>query len=209
MDASSEKSGATVTDAHSWIELISDPTLLCDADGIIQKANGHAREFFGVEDSQLSGVPVLWIIPTESRSRFLASWNRRSLPMCPCGPELPPITIRNSHGRPVSIWMTIEEIKSNGHTKFLMVFKNGSSSNSQNALDEAFVARHLSLVRHEIRSPLSGITVFTDVLLRNQAGNLDETQINHLTAIRNAAGDLASLVRDIEVPEVVPIARSA
>lgn len=195
--------------AHRWTELIPDPTLLCDAEGIILRANSHAQAFFGVAESQLSGVPVLWVIPTDSRERFLSNWNRRALPMCPCDPETSPLTIRNSNGRAVAIWMTINEIKSVGRPYAILVFKDISTSDGRDALDEARLSEHMSLVRHKLRSPLSGITVFAEVLLRNKRGNLDATQIDQLTAIRNAAGNLASLITDIEVPGAVPVDRTA
>lgn len=209
MGANSEKSDANDAGADRWTELIPDPALLCDSEGIILSANSHAIMFFGVTESQLAGVPVQWVIPSRSRDRFVASWNRRSVPMCPCGPEPSPMTIRNSVGRPVAVWTTIDEIKSCGQTKVLMVFNVFPSSGVRDAPREATVAQHLSAVRHEIRSPLSGITIFTDVLLRNRQGNLDDTQIDQLTAIRDAAGDLASRINDIEVPEVEPFDRTA
>ncbi|MCH8910608.1 MAG: hypothetical protein IH867_07695 [Chloroflexi bacterium] len=49
----------------------------------------------------------------------------------------------------------------------------------------------------------------TDVLLHNKPGNLHDAQIDQLTAIRNAASNLASLIDNIDVPEVAPVDETA
>ena len=105
--------------------------------------------------------------------------------------------------------MTIDEVGPFGQPQFALVFKDAPISYSPDGLRETDLSEHLSSIRHEIRSPLSGIKVLTDVLLHNKPGNLDDAQIDQLTAIRNAASNLASLIDNIDVPEVVPVDRTA
>ena len=204
----SRESDASTASARHWIELIPDPTLLCDEAGIILKANRRARAFFGVEEFQYSGVPVQWIIPAKSRDRFLFDWNRRSLSKSPCGPERSPLAVQNSSGQSVLTWMTIDAVRSFGRSQFILVFKDASISATRNALDETRVSQHLSSIRHQIRNPLSGIKVFTDVLLRNKPGNLGDKQIGYLEAIRDTVVNMSALVDKIDVPEIVTVDRS-
>lgn len=201
----SRESEANTASAHHWIELIPDPTLLCDEAGIILEANRPARAFFGVEEFQYSGVPVQWIIPAKSRDRFLLDWNRRSLPKRPCGPERSPLMVQNSDGQSVSTWMTVDEVKSFGRSQFTLVFKDASTPDIGNALDETTVSQHLSSLRHGMRNPLSGIKVCTDVLLRNKPGNLGDKQIGYLEAIRDAVVHMSTLIDEIDVPEMVTV----
>ncbi len=205
----SRDSDASTTNVHHWIELIPDPTLLCDEAGIILKANHRARTFFGVEESQYSGVPVQWIIPAKSRDRFLQDWNRRSPANRLRGPERSPLTVRKSNGQSVPTWMAIDAVKSFGRSQFILVFKNASTPGIGSALDETLLSEHLSSVRHQIRNPLSVIKVFTDVLLRNKPGNLVDKQIGYLEAIRDAVVHLSALIDEIDVPEIVTVDHSA
>lgn len=190
---------------HNSIEMALDPTLLCDGSGIILEANRRARAFFGIEEYQYSGVPVQWIIPAKSRDRFLLDWNRRSLPKRPCGPEHSPLMVQNSDGQSVSTWMTVDEVKSFGRSQFTLVFKDASTPDIGNALDETTVSQHLSSLRHGMRNPLSGIKVCTDVLLRNKPGNLGDKQIGYLEAIRDAVVHMSTLIDEIDVREMVTV----
>lgn len=209
MEASSGKSDANAASAHCWIELISDPVLLCDEAGFILRANRPALVLFSVKSSRYAGIPVQSIISTKSRDHFLWAWEHRSSSIYMSDSERLPVWVRSSKKRPIPTWMTIDEVGPFGQPQFALVFKDAPISYSPDGLRETDLSEHLSSIRHEIRSPLSGIKVMTDVLLRNKPGNLDDAQIDQLTAIRNAASNLASLIDNIDVPEVVPVDRTA
>lgn len=187
---------------HRWLELISDPALLCDEAAIILRANRSARALFSFERSEYNGVPVSWIIPAKSREHFLRDWDRRSRPKSVSGPRHPPMWVRDSQQRSIPTWMVIEEFSSFGKLQFVLVFKDAaiSYSHSHSGLGETELSNHLSSIRHDIRNPLSGIKVFTDVLLRNRRGNLGALQLEQLGAIKNAAGRLAVLIDEIDFP---------
>ena len=70
---------------------------------------------------------------------------------------------------------------------------------ARNAAQEAAAAkdRFLSIVSHELRSPLAGITGYADLLLRGRRGPLTDDQRGYAERIRDAAHYQASLIEDI------------
>ena len=70
---------------------------------------------------------------------------------------------------------------------------------ARNAAQEAAAAkdRFLSIVSHELRSPLAGVAGFADLLLRKQTGDLTERQRQYVERIRDAASYQVGLIEDI------------
>ncbi|HEX7196921.1 MAG TPA: HAMP domain-containing sensor histidine kinase [Candidatus Limnocylindria bacterium] len=70
---------------------------------------------------------------------------------------------------------------------------------ARNAAQEAAAAkdRFLSIVSHELRSPLTGVAGFSDLLLREQTGDLTERQRRYVERIRDAASYQVGLIEDI------------
>ena len=70
---------------------------------------------------------------------------------------------------------------------------------ARNAAEEARAAkdRFLSIVSHELRAPLSGISGFADLLLRARRGPLTDDQRAYVERIRDAARYQATLIDDI------------
>lgn len=55
----------------------------------------------------------------------------------------------------------------------------------------------LAVVSHELRSPLSAVRGYADLLLRERRGPLTDEQRRYVERIRDGAGQLASLITDI------------
>jgi signal transduction histidine kinase len=70
---------------------------------------------------------------------------------------------------------------------------------ARNAAQEAAAAkdRFLSIVSHELRSPLAGVAGFSDLLLRRQTGELTDRQRHYVERIRDAASYQVGLIEDI------------
>jgi signal transduction histidine kinase len=58
-------------------------------------------------------------------------------------------------------------------------------------------SQFLSNVTHELKTPLTSIMAFTDILSRNKAGNLNDKQVNQVEAVRRNAAQLQSLINDL------------
>ena len=67
------------------------------------------------------------------------------------------------------------------------------------AAQEAAAAkdRFLSVISHELRSPLTGISGYAELLLRGRRGPLSEDQLTYIERIRDAAAYQANLIEDI------------
>ena len=55
----------------------------------------------------------------------------------------------------------------------------------------------LSAVSHELKTPLASILAFADILARNQPGNLQQRQQDHLAAIQRNCRSLETLINDL------------
>lgn len=72
----------------------------------------------------------------------------------------------------------------------------------QNAFDELKVAnsaktRFLATVSHELKTPLTSISAFTDILRQNSAGNLGARELKHLDVVRRNVHRLNLLITDL------------
>ena len=72
----------------------------------------------------------------------------------------------------------------------------------QNAFDELKVAnnaktRFLATVSHELKTPLTSISAFTDILKRNSSGNLGARELKHLDVVRRNVHRLNLLITDL------------
>jgi signal transduction histidine kinase len=57
--------------------------------------------------------------------------------------------------------------------------------------------RFLSTVSHELKTPLTSVTAFTDLVLRNTDSNLTERQVGHLEIVRRNSQRLNVLIDDL------------
>jgi signal transduction histidine kinase len=58
-------------------------------------------------------------------------------------------------------------------------------------------SKFLSTVSHELKTPLTSMLAFTDILLRNRSGALSEREIQHLEVIRRNGRRLSLLINDL------------
>ena len=70
---------------------------------------------------------------------------------------------------------------------------------ARNAAQEAAAAkdRFLSIVSHELRSPLTGVSGFAELLLRERVGKLTDKQRQYVERIRDASSYQVGLIEDI------------
>lgn len=55
----------------------------------------------------------------------------------------------------------------------------------------------LSSVSHELKTPLTSIVAFTDILARNQGGDMKARNLKHLEIVKRSSGNLLSLINDL------------
>jgi hypothetical protein len=58
----------------------------------------------------------------------------------------------------------------------------------------------LSLISHELKTPLTGISAFSELLSENPSGHLTARQLQQIRLIRRSAGQLGLLINDLLEP---------
>ncbi len=179
--------------------------LTVDASGTVVYANASLASILGRDVEEIVGRHVDGLLPAPSRILFsthlfpLLRVQRVAeelyLPMLAAdGTELP--MLLNGRVRDVEAGVLFDLVA------VPMRQRNAMESEliaARNAALEAASAkdRFLSIVSHELRSPLAGITGYADLLLRGRRGPLTDDQRVYVERIRDAAHYQASLIEDI------------
>lgn len=187
------------------IENLPCGLLTVDASGIVLYANATIASMVGLEVKEIVGRHIDGLLPAPSRIFFsthlfpLLRVQRTAeelyLPMLAAdGTELPMLI--NGRVRDVEAEFLFDLVV------VPMRQRNAMESEliaARNAAQEAAAAkdRFLSIVSHELRSPLAGITGYADLLLRGRRGPLTDDQRAYVERIRDAARYQASLIEDI------------
>lgn len=179
--------------------------LTIDASGTVVYANGSLAAMVGQEVEDMTGRHIDRLLPPSSRIFFsthlfpLLRVQRVAeelyLPLTgPDGAELPTLVngrVRTGEGELLFDLVVVPMRQRNAMESELLA--------ARNAAQEASAAkdRFLSIVSHELRSPLAGITGYADLLLRARRGPLTDDQRAYVERIREAARYQASLIEDI------------
>ena len=77
--------------------------------------------------------------------------------------------------------------------------EDGSAQRLNDLLDdlERMKGDFLSMISHELRTPLTAIIGYTDLLVRQVHGELNERQLRYQTSVRRAAHRLLAIVNDL------------
>ncbi len=100
---------------------------------------------------------------------------------------------KNKKRIPVGGSITLLRDKNNDIRGCVIVFRDITKDKEVNSLKTEFV----SIASHQLRTPLSGIKWFTELLAEESAGELNEQQKNFLNKIYMSNERLISLVRDL------------
>ncbi len=179
--------------------------LTFDESGRIRYANATAAGMLGRTADDLAGRPLDELLPAAGRIfysthlfpllRMQGRAEELYMPMLgPSGAQLPMLV--NGRSRQVGDSLLFDLVVVPMRQRNVL---ESELISARNAAQEASGAkdRFVSVVSHELRSPLAAVTGYADLLLRERVGTLNERQRAYVEHIRNSAADQAQLINDI------------
>lgn len=203
------------TTLRGLLESAPDGIVIVDSTGTIVLVNAQAQKMFGYEESELIGQSVEILLPEPLHARHAEyrrgymqnpttrpmgiglklSGRRRDGTDVPVEISLSPMTtpdgeLVTSVIRDVSERRRIEE-----HVRTL------NENLARRVAELAAVNRELEAfsysVSHDLRAPLRSIDGFSQALIEEHAGQLDETAMDYLRRIRAATQRMGALIDDL------------
>lgn len=188
---------------QSILEAAPDAVLVTDADGRIVLANAQAEADFRLTRAELIGQPVEILIPDRFRAAhaahrtgYVADPHARAMGL---GREL---FGRRKDGSefPVSVALNAFEVKE-GRRVICIIRDATESRRVARAREDA--NRELEAfsysVTHDLRAPLRHIDGFSKILLRSQAGKLDDMGKDLLARMVDSARHMGQIIDDMLV----------
>lgn len=181
-----------------------DAVLLVDAAGSISYANAASREVLGYTPEELVGQSIEQLVPPplrrahrESREKYQAApWVRTM------GKELELVT-QHPDGRQVPVDIKLSPM---GGQTLCIVRDAGERRAAETALRQLNEElrkldsqrnRFLGILAHDLRSPLTVVRGYADLLLGRRMGTLGTEQREAVIQVRDSANLMLSLVNDL------------
>lgn len=197
---------------HGFLEASPDAVVIIDGDGVIVQVNGQTEKLFGYSREELVGQALEMLMPERSRGSHVAktrAYNANPQPR-PMGRGLDLFGLRKG-GDEFPIDVSIGPLPLEGG---LLVASTIRDMTSHRRLEEELRQRtheleeadrqkdnFLSAVAHELRSPLSVLTLAAQILRLNQADTtvheqtlgMLERQTSHMTCLIEDLLDLSRI----------------
>ena len=182
------------------IEGIADGVLVIDPSRTIQLANSVAATMLGTDNETLADEKleiILTIAASDSNKQFAQELYRIiTVQQSKLAENQNPHTARiNIGGKAIFVLMGAISLATNTNAPLstLVVLRDISREAELDRIKDEFI----STVSHELRTPMTPIKGYTDLLVNNKVGPLNETQLKFLQVVKSNADRLDSLVNDI------------
>jgi PAS domain S-box-containing protein len=188
---------------QGFFDVMPDAVLVCDADGRMVFVNRQTELLSGYERGELSGSLVEILVPTATRSRHAAQ--RQQYGERPnvrgMGTQLN-INLRCKDGIDVPVDIALSPVETDDGLRIVAVIRDMRERHRFEAKmkleADAEMARAkdelISMVSHEMRSPLASIVGFTELLMTRDSSH-DQRQ-RYLDTMLQEARRLTGLIND-------------
>ncbi|WP_135613251.1 PAS domain S-box protein [Methanococcoides sp. AM1] len=181
----------------------NDPVFLYDLDGNIFEANNKACECLGYSREVLLQKNI-----TETYSKECAvDFQKRVVEVCQQGNCIFEMICLRNEGSEIQVEMSSQLMEYDGKPAILSISRDITErKNVEKALldakNEAEVSNRLKTeflanMSHELRTPLNSVIGFSEILLENKAGSLNDIQMKYIGNISKSGSHLLTLINDI------------
>ena len=199
---------ARIRELTSILDTATDGVLVVDEDGRIERINASGEALFGVEEADLVGRQMADLLDAESRQEaidYLSGLKENGV--ASVLNEGRDVNARAGTGT-IPLFMTMGRIASGEKGRFCAVLRDlthwkqaeaelvAARQNAETASSQKsdFLAR----VSHEIRTPLNAIIGFSEVMIEERFGAIEnERYREYLRDMRTSGEHVVSLVNDL------------
>lgn len=167
----------------------SDAILLLNADGQIENSNVAFQELFGYDDEDCAGQHVTLLVDSELEARFKRALNAVQTEQHSQRLEL---TVRSKSGQTFDADIALAQIKGND-AHIVCSIRDITHLKEVERAKDAFI----SMISHELRTPIASIGLSSDTLITYYDKISDERRLQKLDQIRQYANVLSELVTSI------------
>ncbi len=189
------------------LQATADAVLAIDADGCIRAANPGAEALFGYGRGGLSGRPVASLVPVRA-ARALGLALGRCLRMAdPRQLGAIEMSARCRDGTELTVELSVAACAIDGARGLGVVLRPASLRKAANAERQSRRAAAVTAARtrsdvlanmsHELRTPLNAIIGFSELLLDELQGPVNNRQRDYLAGIHRSGSHLLAIVNDI------------
>lgn len=188
---------------HRLLEVMPDAILVCDAQGAIVFANRLTEVLTGYERGDLEGARVESLVPVVSRVDHVAQRERygQSPTVRGMGTHLT-INLRCNDGSEIPVDIALSPVETTAGPRTIAVMRDLRERHRYEAKiraeGEAEMARAkgelISLVSHEMRTPLASLVGFTELLMARESS--PDQRRRYLEVMHQEAMRLTGLVND-------------
>jgi PAS domain S-box-containing protein len=199
---------ARIRELTSILDTATDGVLVIDEDGNIERVNASGEALFGVKEADLVGQPLADLFDADSRQEaidYLSGLKENGV--ASVLNEGRDVNARAGDGT-IPVFMTMGRIGSDEKGRFCAVLRDltywkqaeaelvAARRNAETASNQKsdFLAR----VSHEIRTPLNAIIGFSEVMIEERFGPIEnERYREYLRDMRTSGEHVVSLVNDL------------
>jgi PAS domain S-box-containing protein len=202
-----QRDDGTTAELRAILDTATDGVIVLDRAGAVQSANDGAAALFGRRQDSLSGRPMLELFAPESR-RAIADYVDRVVrgedgERRESGCEA---TARTANGEAISLFVSIGRLAGDP-PRLCAAFRNITPwKQAEDALTRAkreaerassAKSEFLAKVSHEVRTPLNAIVGFSEIMMEERLGTLDDRYRAYARDIHTSGAHILSLLNDL------------
>lgn len=178
-----EKYSTLVEKSNDGIVLIKD--------GVVAFANEKMSNILGYSNKEIAGNEFLVFVAPEFRSEVSARYVQRQDPKIFKAYER--FNLINKDYKNIPVEVSVSLLTLNNEMCMMAVVRDVSKAYEIERLRSEFI----SIASHQMRTPLTGMKWFLELLLTQKAGELSEKQLDYIDQVRISNERMITLVDDL------------